>query len=275
MANGARPAAGRSVADIRLASAWLARHGLTDVQPTPVLATRLAARRRLRLADGILLAWFVTAAVLTLAFDRLNAPTLGGSGDDRWASLSVLAAVVVAVVLVRWLLERWVRRADRRAGAGLPRRVAHPVRLGWRAVIGAPFAAVTVAMFAAAAALAVGALTAPDATVRYAALIVLMGLFGVAAGTAVQVRHLLTRPMVAADEHSLMADVVMRVEDARTLATPTAVWSMPIALLFGTALGWWNAAALVGVVLGALALGLLKRRAQSVATMARHAVDAR
>jgi hypothetical protein len=218
--------------------------------------------------------WPTRGPALTQAYDRLTASELGGFGTHRGTSLLVLAAVVVAMVLVRWLLDGWVRRVDRRAGAGLSRRVTHPVRLGWRAVIGASHAAFAVAMFAGGAVLAVGALSTPDATARHAAVIVLVALFGIAAGNAVRLRHLLTRPIVAEDEDSLMVDVIMRVEDARTLAAPTAVWSMPAVLLFGTALGWWNAAALVGVVLGVFTFCVLHTRTGSVA-MARHAVGAR
>jgi hypothetical protein len=48
--------------------------------------------------------------------------------------------------------------------------------------------------------------------------IVLIGRAGTVIGDALHLRHVLTRPVVAEDEGSLMADVVMRVEDARRRA---------------------------------------------------------
>ena len=92
-------------------------------------------------------------------------------------------------MLAQSLLDWWVRRVDRRAGATLPRRAAHPVRLGWRTVLGRPHAAFAVTTFAGAMALAVGALTVPDPTAQYAAVVLLIGLCGVAAGMVVQLRQ--------------------------------------------------------------------------------------
>ncbi|MFH9420315.1 hypothetical protein [Streptomyces sp. NPDC017529] len=89
----------------------------------------------------------------------------------------------------------------------MPRRAAHPVRLGWRTVLGGPRAAFAVATFAGAAALAVRALTVRDSTARYAVVILLIGLCGVAVGMVVQPRHVLVHPVVADDEVSLTADV--------------------------------------------------------------------
>ena len=137
----------------------------------------------------------------------------------------MLTALVVGLVLAQSLLDRWVRRVDRRAAATLPRRAAHPVRLGWRTVLGWPRAAFAVTTFAGAVVLAIGALTVQDSTTRYAAVVLLIGLCGVAVGMVVQLRHVLTHPVVADDEVSLTADVIMRVEDAREVAAPTVVWS--------------------------------------------------
>ncbi|GLY93049.1 hypothetical protein [Actinoplanes sp. NBRC 103695] len=148
-----------------------------------------------------------------------------GSGNRRWLLL-VLTALVAGLVPAQSLLDRWVRRVDRRAGARLPRRAAHPVRLGWHTVLGRPRAAFAATTFAGAAALAIGALTLHNSTARYAAVILLIGLCGLAVGVVVQLRHILTHPVVADDEISLTTDVIMRVEDARIGAVPTAVWSV-------------------------------------------------
>jgi 6-phosphogluconate dehydrogenase (decarboxylating) len=58
MPSGALPDADPAVhsADRRRAGAWLVQHGLGDGRPTPLLTTRLAARRRARRADHFMLA---------------------------------------------------------------------------------------------------------------------------------------------------------------------------------------------------------------------------
>ncbi|AWS44570.1 hypothetical protein [Streptosporangium sp. 'caverna'] len=277
MPSEALPDAGSSVrpADLRQAGAWLVRHGLADARPTPLLAVRLAARRRARLADHIMLAALMLAAALAQAYDRLATSAYGGFGPHSQTPLLVLTVLVVALLLVRSLLDQWVRRVDRRAGAALSRRAAHPLQPGWRAMLGRPYAAFTVATFAGAMALAASALTVPDSTVRYAAFILLVGLLGVAVGVVLQLRDLLTRPVVAEDEVSLTADVIMRIEDARELTAPTVPWALPVVLLFGTAFGWWNAAALVLALLGFVASHVIHARTPSIVTMARRAMSAR
>ncbi|MCW6006686.1 hypothetical protein K1W54_19170 [Micromonospora sp. CPCC 205371] len=257
-------------ADLEQAGAWLTGHGLADAKPTPLLATRLAVRRRTRLAASVLLAAFIIAVALTYTL-----ATVDESGSRQGWSLLVLTAVVVGLVLAQSLLYGWVRRVDRRAGARLPRRAAHPVRLGWRTVLGWPRAAFAVATFAAAAVLAIGSLTVRDSTARYAAVVLLIALCGLAVGMVVQLRHILTHPAVADDEASLTADVIMRVEDARDVAVPTVVWSLPVVSVFSTAFGWWNVAWLVFIVLSVIALALINARTAGSGTVARQVTSAR
>ncbi|KOX21792.1 hypothetical protein ADK67_26015 [Saccharothrix sp. NRRL B-16348] len=273
MSNGTLPDVDPPVrpADLERAGVWLAGHGLADVRPTPLLATRLAVRRRTRLGAAVLLAAFIIAVALTYTGGMVD-----GSGQRRW-SLLVLTALVVGLVLTQSLLDRWVRRVDRRAGATLPRRAAHPVRLGWRTVLGWPRAAFAAATFVGATALAIGTLTLDDPTARYAAVILLIGLCGLAVGVVVQLRHILTHPVVADDEASLTADVILRVEDARVGAAPTAVWSvwsLPVVSVFSTTVGWWNAAWLAFIVLSVVALALIEARTARSATVARHVMSA-
>jgi hypothetical protein len=256
-------------ADLEQAGVWLAEHGLADVRPTPLLATRLAARRRRRLAAAVLLAAFIMVVALVYTGTAID-----GSVPAAW-SLLVLTAVVMGLVLAQSLLDGWVRRVDRRAGATLPRRAAHPVRLGWRTVLGRSFAAFATVTFAGALALALSVLTVSDSTARYAAVVLLIALCGVAVGTVVQLRHILTHPVVADDQDSLTADVIMRVEDARDAAAPTVVWCLPIVSVFSSTPGWWGAAWLVFVVLGAVLLALIHARTPSSGTVARHATSAR
>jgi hypothetical protein len=252
-----------------LAGVWLDRHGLAEVEPTPLLAARLAVRRRVKVADSLLLAAFLIGAALT------HASALPGGVTSSWRSLLVLVALVVGLLAAQWLLGWWVRRVDRRAGAHLSRRVAHPVELGWPAVLGRPYAVLTVATYAAAVLLAVSVLPISDPGLRNGAILVLISLAGVGAGLIMQLRQVLASPAVADDEASLTADVIMRVEDARALVTPSLVWSLPAIFLYGESLGWWNAVAIALVVVGAIAFGVVHSRATRAGTGARQAMAIR
>jgi len=276
MSSGALPHVDPPVrpADLAQAGVWLAGHDLTGAAPTPLLAARLAVRRRARLAAAVLLAAFICAVALTYVSDLPAGNTAEGFTSHRRWSLAVMAALVAGLVLAQSLLDRWVRRVDRRAAATLPRRAAHPVRLGWRTVLGPPRAALTAVTYAGTAVLAVGAVTMRDPATRYAAVLLLIALGGVAIGMLVQLRHVLTYPAVADDEVSLTADVIMRVEDAREVATPTVVWSLPVVSVFATAPGWWTAAWLVFIVLGVVALTLINARTPRSGAVARHATTA-
>ncbi|WP_326550991.1 hypothetical protein [Micromonospora sp. NBC_01813] len=247
---------------------WLDRHGLTDAEPTPLLTTRLAARRQANFFASVLLATFLIGAALTHA-SRL------GDGTPAQLRLLVLAALVVALLAGQWLIGWWVRRVDRQAGAQLPRRVAHPVTFGWPAVLGRPYAVFTVATFAGALLLTVSVLPISDPDLRAGAAVVLIGLAGAGAGLVLQLRQVLTAPAVAEDETSLTADVIMRVEDARALVAPSLVWILPAIFLYGDSLGWWNAVAIGLVPVGVIALALIHSRTTGVAAAARQALAIR
>ncbi|MET8148399.1 hypothetical protein ACIBSW_32495 [Actinoplanes sp. NPDC049668] len=248
---------------------WLAQHGLADAEPTPLLAARLAVRRQAKLANSILLAAFLIGAALTHA---LGLPT---TVTSSWPQLAALAVLAIGLLVAQWLLGWWVRRADRQAGAQLVRRVAHPVELGWVAVLRWPYVVFTIATFTAAMLLAVSVLPIPDTALRNGATVVLIGLAVAGAGTVMQLRQVLASPAVADDEASLTADVIMRVEDARALVTPSLVWSLPAIFLYGESLGWWNAAALALVVAGVLAFALIQLRTMGVESTARRALATR
>lgn len=253
-----------------LAGVWLGRHDLGDAEPTPLIAARLEVRRRVQVAGYVLLAVFLIGVALTRR-------ALGRPADfsSSWAPLLVPAALAAGLIAAQWALHLWVRRVDRRAGAGLSRRVAHPVRLGWSAVLGVPHAVFTIASFAAAMLLAASVLPVADITLRYGAIVVLITLAGVGAGIIVQLRHVLTSPAVAEDEASLTADVIMRVEDARALVMPTLVWSVPVVFLYGESNGWWSAASVALVVVGVIAFGLIHLRAAGAGAAARRALATR
>lgn len=256
-------------ADLRIAGKWLALHDLADARPTPLLASRLTVRAYARLAAQVLLAALIIVSSLAAA------SAFGGLPPHRPLPLLALAALVAGMLLAQWLLDRWVRRVDQQAGATLSRRAAHPIQPGWRAVLGQPYAVFAAATFAGAMALAGSALAVSDPTVRQRAVVLLIGLLGVTAITALQLRHLLRRPVVAQDEESLTADVIMRVEDARELTTPSVQWSLPMVLLFGTAPGWWSAAAVAYLILGVGAYIALRVKTPSCATVARQVMSTR
>jgi hypothetical protein len=245
--------------------AWLRRHKLDDTRVTPVLATRLAVRIRARMVSHIMFAALFIVAALVQAREKL-APDANG----KTALLVALAAMVGGLVLTQFLLDRWVRTVDRKVGATLTRRATHPIQPGWRALLGRSYAILGLAGFAGAGALAVSALALPD--IRYPALVLLTGVAGVAAVVAVQTRHLLVRPVVAEDEASLTADVVMRIEDARDGGALSTLWSLPVVLLFGTAPGWWAAAAFAFMFAGLIGLVVVTMKTPCVGAMARQVV---
>jgi hypothetical protein len=274
MSDGSSPAVDASVPPERLrwARVWLTRHDLAGARPTPMLAARLRARGWLQLADPLVLAFLIVVAAIALKTGERGIAAHGGFGSP--ALLGLLVGVV-GLLAIRFLLEGWVRRVDRRAGATLSRRAALPIQPSWLALLGRPHAAFAAGTFAAATLLTVSALIFGDATTRYAAVIALVGLFGIGAGMALRLRYLVVRPVVADDEDSLTADVIMRIEDARDAASPTLLWSLPLVLLFGTAPGWWQAAAIAVMLLGMVAFIVLNLRVPRSVTAARRAMVAR
>lgn len=235
--------------DLDQAGTWLRRHGFTGASPTPLLAARLAVRRRTQVGAQVMLAATIIAVALTY---KHSGPGAAVHGSGRYG-LATLVLVMVGLVAARYALDWWVRRTDRQWGERLPRRVTYPVRLGWRTVLGPPRAAITVTAFLGAVALAVRALSTPAAAARYAAVVLLIAVCGVAVAMLVQLRHVLTRPVVADDELALEADLVMRAQDARDAATPALLYGMPFSVI-DTDLGWWNDAWLVFIALSLIAL---------------------
>jgi hypothetical protein len=255
-------------ANLKLAAEWLGKHGLNEADATPVLAARLAVRRKAQLANHLMLAGLFVAAALVqaaLLTWELDTPAL----------VVVLAVVAGGLVVGQFLVDRWVRTVDRQAGATLSRRAAHPLHPGWRALLGPAHALLGLGAFVGAMALAVSALVVSDATVRYTALVLVTGVSGVGAMVALQMRHLLVRPVVADDEMSLTADVIMRIEDARDTNVPAVLWSLPVVLMFGFAPMWWGVAAMAFLIVGTAALVVVQYTAPSSGVMARRVVRVR
>ena len=251
------------------AGRWLRRHGFAGVSPTPPLAARLAVRQRTRLATQLLLAMFIVAVGVTYTSSRQQAAVRGSAPD--W--LLVLILMVVGLVATQFLLHWWVRQADRRLADTLPRRVTLPARLGWRAVLGVPRAAIAVTVFAGAVVLALHAMSAPDSKTRYAAVVLLIGVCGAAVAMLVQLRYVLTRPVVADDEVSLSADLVMRSKDARDAINPSVLWALPISSVLDNSLGRWNAGWLAFAVLSAVTFALVSPCTRRSAVIARAAAE--
>ena len=256
-------------ADLEWTGEWLRRHGLGDEPPTPLLAARLRARRWTRLTAQVVLAVFICVVALVYVHGRRS----GGLGGHRPWSLLTLTGVVVALVASQAVLAWWVRRVDRHAGATLSRRVTQLGRVRLLSLLGWPRALFTLATLAGTAALAVAALTASNSTTRYAGVVLLLGLAGIAVDRLLQLRQILLYPVVADDEVSLTADVMMRVEDTRDAAAPTILWALPMASVYGTGLGWWNDAWLAFVVLGAVTFAVIQMRTPGIAATARRATS--
>ena len=256
--------------EARRAGDWLARHGLGEIQPTPALAARLAVRWRARLLENELAAALIIIAALTFVFG------LGRRGEaERLLLVVILSVVVIGLLVARSWLSSWVGRVDRRAAAALSRRVTLSVRPTWLALVGGAYVAVGVAVAALTAALAVAVLATTASTARYGAAVLLVATSYVVIGTIVQMRQMLTLPVVAQDEASLTADLIMRAEDARAIVVPTALWSLPVVLLLGTEHGWWTFASFAPMLVGLVGQVLAVAHTPASAAVARQAVGVR
>jgi len=230
---------------MRRAARWLSQHGLRELTPTPLLAARLRARRRLQagvLGAAVLL--FVLSTVLHIALGLYEEPFERGNV----ARLVVYHCVVLVGLLLIGGLMIASRRADRRLGAAVTRRVAHPVALGWRDVVGGRAIVVAAIVYASSIALGVAAaVLARTAQDRLILAGLLVGLPVLVAATAAGVAYTVRRPAIADDPGSLAADDALRGEDARNLmASP-----LPLILVSYTAMslepGVWGR--LAGVTL--------------------------
>lgn len=263
MPDGATPEIGP--ADRRLAADWLARHGLAG-EPTPLLNARLAARGRVTFVDSLVLGALFIAASLAVVGDLF--PTSAQDGSSRrvlW--LALLTAVLAALLLAQILTQRWTRRADRQAGQGLARRATHHRQLGWRDIVGPGDAWLAAGAFTASLTLAlIGG--------GYASVVTLVALAGCAVSMGVRLRDLWTRPIIAEDETSLTADLVMRVEDAREAVSPVVPLSLPLILMASAAPTWWIVAAFILPPAGVVALIVIRKRTPPCTVVARRAMIA-
>jgi hypothetical protein len=202
---------------MRRAAAWLASRGAAGIAPSPLLAARLRVRRRIVIAMfGVVV---LVGLVAVATYGRLGWDSYQSYQRGVVARLLGNMVFVLVVVLARWLALRAVRRADRRIGAALSRRVAHPTPFGWRAVLGRRLA-IPALTFGGAVGIGVAAAVLARTTQDLMMVaVLLLGVAVLAAMTAVEIAEILRRPALAEDAASLAADDALRIDDARGVAT--------------------------------------------------------
>ncbi|GAB3135836.1 hypothetical protein [Microbispora hainanensis] len=99
-------------ADLQLAGTWLARHDLAGARPTPLLASRLAVRRRARRAAHVILAVLILASALAAAYDRLASSAFGGFQPHRPLPLLALTALVAGLLPAQSLTADVIMRVE-------------------------------------------------------------------------------------------------------------------------------------------------------------------
>jgi hypothetical protein len=192
---------------------WLARHGLVHGEATPLLRARLSARHRGEtVATGVIV-------VATLGYLGWNLVLGFPDGDSRelYSLLAFYAALALGAVAGLFVQGR----VDRRIGAGLPRRAAHPAAVRLGAVVGGWFVTTTAVTYGGGA--VVGALVAAGADNpedRTAGLILLGAVFAFALIGLVGLVEVVRRPAVADDARSLVDDSLLRREDALRTVQP-------------------------------------------------------
>jgi hypothetical protein len=224
------------VADLDRARRWLRQHRLGDIEPTPLLAARLAARRRAKFAEVITV---VVGTSGMLAW-MLAADYRGTSGDSAdlfglvW-QVSFNIALILGMAAGFW----WQRREERPLLQGMAVRTAHPEATSATRVLGQrrvrTALAINVGGVATGAAVA---LLAPDGADRALALAFLLGVAVLAGLGALALNAVLRRPSVAEDSASLAVDDALRVEDGRRALVPYALLIAVIVAVNTTASSW-------------------------------------
>lgn len=214
--------------DLRRAGKWLAQHGAGDRAPSRLLAARLAVRdRRQRAEQRLLLALAALLAGFVLLRQVVDIAIQVG-GRDLVAPVS-LAAFYLLTSAGIWLLSRRQRAREARIAARLPRRAArsaveHPV-----AVLGGAYLAAASITYLGGTGLGLGfALLSADPVDRALGLVFAVGTALVGAIAGVVAWEETRRPAVAEDDASLMADDLLRRQDAHRVAP----FTVAVALAF-------------------------------------------
>ncbi len=233
------------------AATWLKRHGVPEQEPSPLLAARLRARRRL------------AAPVICLALALAAGIVFGASQlrlDDYRRSIAPRIvtefAVILAVVGLTWWWLRAVRRADVKIGAALPRRVTRPIRAGYPQVLGRHRLVIGAIGYGGSFVLGLVALAlARTGADRAIAGVLLGGLAVLTTLATVELVEIVRRPAVAQDALTLAVDDALRVDEARGIVTssiPALMTAFTVASLSAD-----TPSALVAIGYGLLALNFL------------------
>lgn len=235
---------------------WLDRHRLGGIEPTPLLAARLAARRAGIRAEIATIA-IVIVGMLAWSFvvhwgKGSDDP---GAGDFAWLA-SFYVALIAGMAVGFW----WQRRTERPLLAAMTVRSAHPAATNPVRVLGQPRLAAAIALNV--SGLVVGAAIALLATTdreRKIGLAVLVGVAVLAMLSSLILAAVLRRPSLAEDSSSLAVDDRLRLEDAKRALVP---YALPIGLTaaLDSTLSPWVAWTFRGyVVLGAVCFVLGER----------------
>ena len=227
--------------------AWLRRHGRPTEGLHPLTERRYAARYRVyRIEVG---ATLVTAGLFgaVLIWQLVTGPIAGTAAILAWF---VAAYLVLAGTSLLGLRQQ--RRADRAIAATVLERVARPVAIGLRELLGGWFLLAAAVAYPGAAAVGVTGLVAADQTVdraTSAAFLLAVAFFAVYAVAVLA--DALHRPTLATDAASLSDDETLRREDAglalapylAVLALVAGVGTTPGSFLLWVYLGYAAAAA--------------------------------
>ncbi|MBV9847884.1 MAG: hypothetical protein JOZ47_22860 [Kutzneria sp.] len=198
--------------------AWLARHQGFDLGPRELLLARLSLRQRVRRlqlkitlpATIILAALYVVFLCMPPASSETNLPALG-----------VYFALAMVLTIATWFTAHCHRTGERHIARDLTARIARSEAVRLRTMLG-PWTSTAVAVsygggLVVGGVAAVMASSQPD---RITAVVFLIGLVVLGGMTALALKHVLHRPALAVDPGSLLADDLLRTEDARGLAAP-------------------------------------------------------
>jgi hypothetical protein len=189
---------------------WRRRHGMPDAGPAPLLEARLAARVRAEVVGYVVLA----VALVGYLWWQDGTPPLSVRLAGFSAFCTALALVAVGQVWQQ-------RRDDRRIGAALARRVAHPTALRLATVIGRWPLTAALAVYGGGAVVGiVVAVASADPGDRAAGAVVAVCVCAFAVLMLLGLTEVVRRPAVAESPQSLVDDTVLRREDAMKLIVP-------------------------------------------------------
>jgi hypothetical protein len=204
-------------AEHRQTRRWLDRVGGDELPVTPLLAARIAVRRR---TERFMMAGFL--AVLAALMGLLWWPGITTGDWETWSVLGLTASAVAAVcaylvmAAVYLATVSYERAADRNLADTMARPAARSVRMSLRTLLGTQCVVSAVVMHASGAIIAVAVLilaTHPGA--RTTGVVLLVGVLVFASVTAAVLSDITRRPIVVDDEMSMRADGLLRFNAAR------------------------------------------------------------